>query len=282
MFRSFLALLAACLAAKPAQADPAHAGASPNVKARMLAETLAFAPGKRTHLAFHFDIAENWHMYWRGQNDSGMPPQIDLTLPDGFKAASAQWPAPRRHTLPGGLLDHVYYTTLTVIVPIDVAMSVRAGGEATVSARVEWMVCDDVCVLEDAEFSLTLPVRDAAPSVEIDPANAKVFAEARARLPKPLPKDDPPVKIDWTASDVVIDARGATQVTFYPDEDGVEVQSPITSATAKAARLAFKVRPAPGKRLLGIVELHREGAARPETYTVDVAPRVGAERSNEP
>ncbi|MBX3401961.1 MAG: hypothetical protein KF699_00985 [Phycisphaeraceae bacterium] len=282
MLVRLMTLIAAFLAAHPAQAETAQAGRSPHVKAQMAAETLAFAPGKRTFIAFRFDIAEKWHMYWRGQNDSGMPPQIDLTLPDGFKASPAQWPAPKRHTLPGGLLDYVYYTSLTVLVPIDVAMSVKAGGEATISARVEWMVCDEVCVLEEAEFRLTLPVRDASPSVEINPANAKIFAEARAKLPRPLPRDNPPVKIEWSGADVAIEARGAAMLTFYPDEDGVEVLSALTAATAKAPRLAFKVKPGAEKRLTGIIEVQREGVSSAETYVVDLAPKAGAKDRIDP
>lgn len=282
MLVRLMALIAACLAAQPANTETVRADRSTHVKAQMLAETLAFAPGKRTFIAFRFEIPEKWHMYWRGQNDSGMPPQIDLTLPEGFKASAAQWPAPKRHTLPGGLLDYVYYNSLTVLVPVDVAMSVMAGGEATISARVEWMVCDEVCVLEDAEFSLTLPIRDAAPSVEINPANAKVFADARAKLPRPLPKDNPHLKVAWSGADVVIEARGAAMLTFYPDEDGVEVLSALTAATARAPRLAFKVKPAGQKRLTGILEAHFDGESSAQTYIVDISPKAGGKEGTDP
>lgn len=262
--------------------------AASHVKARMVSETLSFAPGKRTWLAFHFEIEKDWHMYWRGQNDSGMPPQIDLKLPEGYKTDTAQWPAPKRHTLPGDLLDYVYYDTLTVLVPIDVPESARGGTEATITARVEWMVCQEVCVLEESEFTLTLPVRNASPSVEIDPAQSNLFADSRARMPRPLPTDKSVVKIEWSETTVTIDVPGATQLTFFPDEDGVEVESALTKATAKQARLAFRVRESgggeggkPGRKLLGILQVHR-GTEKPVSYTVSIDQAVNAPAPKRP
>lgn len=270
------------VAAAPSDA-PRVAAAASHVKARMVSETLSLAPGKRTWLAFHFEIEKDWHMYWRGQNDSGMPPQIDLKLPEGYKTDVAQWPAPKRHTLPGDLLDYVYYDTLTVLVPVDVPESARGGTDATITARVEWMVCQDVCVLEESEFRLTLPVRNASPSVEIDPAQSKLFADARALVPRPLPTDKSIVKVEWSETTVTIDVPGATQLTFFPDEDGVEVESALTKATAKQPRLAFRVREGstPGRKLLGILQVHR-GTEKPVSYAVSIDQVVNAPAPKRP
>jgi len=53
----------------------------------------------------------------------------------------------------------------------------------TIKAAVNWLVCEQICVPEDATLTLTLPVGKQ----EADPAMAKDFAVARALLPVASP-----------------------------------------------------------------------------------------------
>ena len=59
----------------------------------------AAAPGESVTLIWRFELADDWHLYWTGRNDSGYPPLIELDLPEGWVAGGLQWPAPERYVV---------------------------------------------------------------------------------------------------------------------------------------------------------------------------------------
>jgi thiol:disulfide interchange protein len=171
-----LFLLALLLAATPAAAQ----NPQPKVHARLVAEDKAVAPGGTITVALEEKIAPGWHTYWKNPGDAGAPTDIQWTLPPGWKAGAIQWPRPKRLPV-GPLMDYGYEGTpwllTTLTAPAD------ATGPVTIKAAVSWLVCQQICIPEDAVLTLTLPVGKGEP----DPAVAKDFAEARALLPVASP-----------------------------------------------------------------------------------------------
>src|SRR3954464_9698103 len=171
-----LIFLLALLAASPALAQDG----GPKVHARLVAEDKAVAPGGTITVALEEKIAPGWHTYWKNPGDAGAPTEIQWNLPPGWKAGAIQWPRPKRLPV-GPLMDYGYegapwlLTTLTA--PAD------ASGTVTIKAAVSWLVCQQICIPEDATLTLTLPVGKQ----EADPAAAKDFAAARALLPAASP-----------------------------------------------------------------------------------------------
>ncbi|MBU1675954.1 hypothetical protein KKA85_09260, partial [bacterium] len=105
-------------------------------------------------VAWRFRIADGWHLYWDGLNDSGAPPSIELDLPDGWSAGTLRWPAPQRLVSPGGILDHVYFGELILLQDLYPAGDDDAG----FGARIAWLACREACVVGDT----TLTAADAA------------------------------------------------------------------------------------------------------------------------
>src|SRR3954468_14618423 len=155
---------------------PAFAQDGMKVHARLVAEDVAVTPGGAITVALEEKIAEGWHTYWKNPGDAGAPTEIQWALPPGWKADAIQWPRPKRLPV-GPLMDYGYegmpwlLTKLTA--PAD------ASGTATIKAAVTWLVCKQICIPEEANLSIDLPV---GPAVH-DPAMAKDFAAARALLP---------------------------------------------------------------------------------------------------
>ncbi|HEX4177438.1 MAG TPA: protein-disulfide reductase DsbD domain-containing protein, partial [Rhizomicrobium sp.] len=145
-----------------------------------MAEDKAVAPGGTVTVALEEKIAPGWHTYWKNPGDAGAPTDIQWTLPPGWKAGAIQWPRPKRLPV-GPLMDYGYEGTpwllTTLTAPAD------AKGPVTLSAHVSWLVCQQICVPEDAALTLTLPVGPQSP----DPAVTKDFAAARALLPVASP-----------------------------------------------------------------------------------------------
>ena len=88
-----------------------------HVTARLIPETSSVRPGGTLWVMLHLKIKAGWHTYWRNPGDSGEPPHIAWTLPQGVEAGDIQWPYPR--PLPyGPLLNYGYSGEALHLVPI--------------------------------------------------------------------------------------------------------------------------------------------------------------------
>jgi thiol:disulfide interchange protein len=173
-------LLATPAAAQDAPAPPAQDAPSPKVHARLVAEDKAVAPGGGITVALEEKIAPDWHTYWKNPGDAGAPTEIQWTLPPGWKAGPIQWPRPKRLPV-GPLMDYGYEGTPWLLTRLTAPAD--ATGTVTIKAAVSWLVCQQICVPEDAVLTLSLPVGKPEP----DAAVAKAFADAKALLPVASP-----------------------------------------------------------------------------------------------
>src|SRR5579859_5534406 len=65
------------------------------------------APGGSGHAALSLTLEPGWHVYWVYAGDSGEPPQVMWSLPEGITLGPMQYPAPSRLPL-GPLMDYGY------------------------------------------------------------------------------------------------------------------------------------------------------------------------------
>src|SRR3954469_23487088 len=160
---------------------PAFAQDGPKVHARLVAEDVAVAPGGAITVALGEKIAEGWHTYWKNPGDAGAPTEIQWTLPPGWKADAIQWPRPKRLPV-GPLMNYGYEGTPWLLASLT-APADAAPGPVTIRAHASWLVCQQICIPEDATLTLNLNVGAGGH----DPAMAKDFAAARALLPVASP-----------------------------------------------------------------------------------------------
>jgi thiol:disulfide interchange protein DsbD len=81
------------------------------------------------------------------------------------------------------LLDFDYTGEVLLPVPISVPADARVGSVVTLKAAAAFLVCEQVCVPEDAVVTLTLPVVAGVP--DADPKWGAKVAETLAKAPKP-------------------------------------------------------------------------------------------------
>src|SRR5258706_12406789 len=60
--------------------------ATDNVKAHLVSEGSAVAPGQSFWVALDLNIRDGWHTYWRNPGDSGQATTLKCQLPPGFTA----------------------------------------------------------------------------------------------------------------------------------------------------------------------------------------------------
>lgn len=253
---------------------------------KLIAEHEALVPGTTATLAVTFEISPGWHMYWRGQNDTGMGPRITWSLPPGYEVGESQWPAPTRKVLPGDILDHIYEDRLTILVPLRVPAAPAEGGAngaATVSigAALRWMVCEDVCLLEEGQVALTLPLLapstttptpDAPARAPARGPDARLIDDARRALPSPWSdaKGLATASVATTPSRVtlIIKAPGATRLTFIPDEGCLPPMDLLRQGEASGdeLRIDFTAGGEDGQRVLGIVRIESGNKVGARTF----------------
>ncbi|MCH8489363.1 MAG: thioredoxin family protein [Oceanicaulis sp.] len=177
MIRLLAALAALVISATASAQEFSPDG--PWVHPRLTAARASVAPGETFYIALHQDIAPGWHTYWRNPGDSGLPTELDLTLPEGWSVGEMVWPAPKAYPL-GPLTNYGYSNGVTLPVPVTVPAD-AAPGRLEIPAYASWLVCEDICVPEDAHLTLTLDVGDSRP----DRAGAALIAAAFDAAPEP-------------------------------------------------------------------------------------------------
>lgn len=157
-----------------AQAAPIMPGR--NTSLELIANKDAAVPGETVMLAIRIRIADKWHIYWENPGDSGDALRLKWdALPEGFKLGDLQWPVPKR--LPyGPLINYGYEKEALIFSTLSVPKGATAG-EVTLKAKAEILVCEEICIPEFQDISLTLPVADSA-----KPANAFLFERGAKHL----------------------------------------------------------------------------------------------------
>lgn len=185
------------------------------VRVVAIAEHGSITPGGTVWVGIRMDMEEGWYTYWPGKNDSGEGSSIKPSGPEGVTFGSVQWPAPTRYLLPGDILDHVYRKSVTALIPVTAPQEARIGSSIDMTFDVSWLVCSTVCIPGDKTVTLSLPVTEQSAVADSD--SVKIIADARARIPEPLPQDKRLVTMQWEGSQVTIRARGSFRLAFYPD-----------------------------------------------------------------
>ncbi|MBI2838651.1 MAG: hypothetical protein HYX75_10065 [Acidobacteria bacterium] len=240
-------------------------------------------------VGIRFRIDAGWHIYWQNPGDSGAPPSVRWSLPAGLEAGPLEWPAPVRLAEPP-LASYVYTGEVVLPVRIRVTGSSRQRNALTIAASVRWVVCREVCVAEQADTQLDLPIAEDSDRLLADWRAA--IDSAVARIPRPWPAG-------WTASAAltrdgfllaVETGRRETAGTFFPLDRGMIDDGSPQAATSLDRGVALRIRRSDqlttlpsrlrGVFVLGpdraysldatIVAPQSRGAGRPRSNNVDV------------
>src|SRR6202046_439968 len=251
--------------------------ATDNVKAQLVSEVSAIAPGHSVCVALEFNIRDGWHTYWRNPGDSGQATKLAWQLPAGFTAGDIVWTTPHRFEI-APLVNYGYAKHAIHMVQITAPKDLKAGTPVSLAAKASWLVCSDVCIPEDANLQVSLPV--SAQAGGVDPAAAALFTNARSELPSAQPA---PTSARIQGDKLIITLGqewGATlsQITslaFYPyDEGGIEYATPQTlTRNQDAVELAMKVgyQPPTAGAIRGVLVVTEQNGAQTDTVPIEIA-----------
>ncbi len=170
------------------------------------------APGASQQIGLVITLEEHWHVYWKNAGDSGEPPSVKWTLPAGLSAGPMQFPIPQRLPL-GPLMDFGYEDTAAFPFTLTAAPSIKPG-PVHLDAKVNWLVCREVCIPGKAHLGLDLSVTPGATSGALVGA----LGDAIHHIPQPLPPRMK-VAVQGGKTDLVLTLTTGTaeeDAEFYP------------------------------------------------------------------
>ena len=164
---------------------------APHLTVQLVVPPTQIYPGQNFTAGLYFKLDRGWHVYWINAGDSGEPPSIKWTLPSGISAGPLQFPAPKRLPL-GPLMDFGYDNEVLFPMAMHVAPEFKpAEPNATLVAKVNWLVCREVCIPGKAQLSVNRAGLAQPPSVDSEnPEDAQLLERFKDTLPQPLPADD--------------------------------------------------------------------------------------------
>lgn len=250
-----VALLLLAIALVPAQTLAVSSGwqSASHLKAELVSEYQQLVPGQSALLALHFVPDEHWHTYWQNPGDSGLATSLSWQLPDGVTVSDIIWPTPSAIALPP-LMNYGFEGQTILLSELSIAPD-YAADSIDIRLQADWLVCEEVCIPADAQFSLTLPVAaEPLPSEQYQ----GLFTQAQQQLPVPLNNDASfdtsggafSAVLDWpqgaqvrqffVAASELVDHAAAQQISLHNGQ--LMLQQPLnTYFTAAPAQITLVV-----------------------------------------
>ena len=262
-----------------AQAASDHL-ATDQLALRLIAATPTVHAGEPVTIGIEQRIAPGWHTYWKNPGDSGFATKIEWHLPEGSVAEPTQWPVPTKFGN-GEISNYGYADHAVLLSRITVPPAMSTDGTFPVRAHVKWLACREICIPQEGDLAIDLPVEAAGHPLLKERAEIVL---ARSRLPQAMPLAATVARVagglrialtlpDVSSPDSVSDAwfyadrsgpvaHGARQ-EFVQDGDRVTLQLAAGEAPLKAE-----------EPLSGVLVLqHRRGDEPEQTaYVVDARP----------
>lgn len=241
-----------------------------HAKAELIAPFEAVQAGQKFWVALRLIPEDGWHTYWRNPGDSGLPTALDWQdLPKGVELGDLQWMPPSR-LLIFDLMNYGYngesLNLIHVQIPADYSASTL-----TLKAHASWLICKDVCLPEEADLELELPIAaNASPSIWHDKI---VTAVETLDALQPLEgafsvTSDNNLMLELPAN--TLKMNNVDDVYFYSYEGGVITHNAVQAFTLQADHLILTTKSEKGadiSQLRGLLEVST-GASSPTYYEI--------------
>jgi thiol:disulfide interchange protein/DsbC/DsbD-like thiol-disulfide interchange protein len=209
------------LAHVPASATHRPAGDASRrhpVEAKLLIDSTHAVPGQPIRVGVHLSQDPGWHTYWKSPGHIGLPTEIRWTVPEGTQSSPVQFPVPSRFELEG-IVSFGYDGQVLLFTELIVPAGLGAG-PFEVSAEVNWLVCEILCIQGSATLKRTvnLSTEPAQPS-----PSRSLFDAFAAQLPRPM-SDFPGIEVSASFSPASVPVEGTFAVDIVVSGEGLQPQ----------------------------------------------------------
>jgi DsbC/DsbD-like thiol-disulfide interchange protein len=180
-----------------------------------------------------------WKTYWRYPGDSGAPPQFDFSGSENLKTATVLYPAPHLFTDETG--QSLGYKE-RVILPL-VVLPQQPGKPVRLRLKIDYAVCEKLCVPAEGRAELTLGPGNSAHNSELSAAEGRVpkqltATQAGLTARRVTTAAKPLVAVDLAApagQPVGLFVEGPTPQWALP------IPKPVKTAPAGRAQFSFEL-----------------------------------------
>jgi DsbC/DsbD-like thiol-disulfide interchange protein len=159
-----LAVPRAALALESSWTDASHA------QLRLLADSGNDGP----RAGIEIRLEKGWHTYWRYPGDAGVPPKFDWSASENLASAQVEWPAPEKIVDGSGMKSIGYHDRVVfpvAVKPVDPGLPIK------LRLKLDFAICDKLCVPADAAMELEIPLESGDLS--------EILEQAESRVPRP-------------------------------------------------------------------------------------------------
>lgn len=194
-----------------------------NAEVELISEQQTIQPGESFWIGIRMDMRDGWYVYYRNPGDSGMPMMVEWLHEDDFQIGEIQWPYPLWLDVAGGLTSYGYYDNMLYLMEATAPSDLSPGDEYTLIAEADWLICEDICVPEYADLTLTLTVTDE--DITYNEEWFPIFAETRQKLPVTLDFWDATASFEnntatLTLTNEVFDIPDYSEIKYFANEEG--------------------------------------------------------------
>lgn len=129
---------------------------SDTTELKLKADTESIRPGTAFKIFLDFNLAQGWHTYADPPGDLGLPVRVEWMLPPDFEASAIEWPPVKTYE-DFGFTTYGYSGNISLPVTI-IPPKNMSSNHVTLKAKIDWMVCKDICIPETAKLALILPI----------------------------------------------------------------------------------------------------------------------------
>ena len=241
-FQTMLTVYGACAAAGIALMIPQDATTSAtNPVVASIIPYIVAASDDTQYVVIRFKIEPQWHIYWSNAGDSGSSPTVKLSMPTGWTIGQAEFPRPQ---ILGNKQERLYgyENSMDLMIPV-VAPVGDVPASISVSAKVDWFVCKQACLMGSATLTTQLTTDPKKPLVSLNP---RVYP---SKLPPSIR-----ASLEGTPTSGILVLTGPTKsfdaqpVRFVPDptagvqfSDGTGPFLAVQSGNTVTARIPFTI-----------------------------------------
>jgi len=136
----------------------------------------AVKKGESFDVAIRQNIIDGWHTYWVNAGDSGEPMTINWDTPNGVLFSNLREPTPKRIDY-DPLVNFGHEGTPLFTQKITISDDYN-GDQLNISGRAMWLVCEEICIPEEQNISISIPVNNNGVAI-----NEDLFAKAKSKMP---------------------------------------------------------------------------------------------------
>lgn len=179
----------------------------------LISENVSVPPGETIIAGFHLKMDEGWHVYWRNAGDAGLPPELSVSDDSGVQLDSiGEWIWPIPHELPvvpGEIMDYGYDDEVVLAFPVTIPETTT--DTITLSGRLDYLICLDVCIPEVVDVSKTWYLGEPTP----DEVSGTLISKWIAKAPTDF------------SGEAVLDASGEPWAMSLKSTDLAAVRGPL-------------------------------------------------------